>query len=138
MFMVTNCKIRAMKKFITSIFIAAAALSACNKINEPVAEVSDKVSFNIEAAMPQTRTALVENNGTYSAMWKAGDTYSIVEVGDGANKQNGTNGNPPHRSVSGKKQFDQNTQQCKGAEMGALAHPKLRNSQTEDVDHTIT
>ena len=90
MFMVTNCKIRAMKKFITSIFIAAAALSACNKINEPVAEVSDKVSFNIEAAMPQTRTALVENNGTYSAMWKAGDTYSIVEVGDGANKQNGT------------------------------------------------
>lgn len=78
-----------MKKIITSI-LALAALVGCSKVDNAVVNNADNITFGISATMPQTRTELVNTNGSYGAIWKAGDTFSIIEVGDGANKQNGT------------------------------------------------
>ena len=81
---------QSMKKIITTI-LAASALFACQQpAEELLPNNTDMVSFNIEASSPVVRTALVEENGTYGAVWTKGDTYAVIEVGDGANKQNGT------------------------------------------------
>ena len=78
-----------MRKIITSI-LSLAVLVGCSKMDEQVVNRADNVTFGISASMPDTRTELINKNGKYGAIWKAGDTFSVIEVGDGANKQNAT------------------------------------------------
>ena len=74
-------KCRAMKKFITSILIAAAALTACSQgeditINNP----EGKVAFSATVDAPQSRSVLVEEAGKYHAEWVAGDYLELYEI----------------------------------------------------------
>lgn len=74
-------KCRAMKKFITSILIAAAALTACSQgediiINNP----EGKVAFSAIVDAPQSRSVLVEEAGKYHAEWVAGDYLELYEI----------------------------------------------------------
>lgn len=73
-------KCRAMKKFITSILIAAAALTACTKSDEVTLNNPDKVSFTATAELPQSRSVLVEEAGKYHAEWVAGDYLELYEI----------------------------------------------------------
>lgn len=70
-----------MKKFITSILIAAAALTACSK-SEPITPniENNKVILQANIDAPQSRSVLVENNGKYTAEWVAGDYIELFEI----------------------------------------------------------
>lgn len=74
-------KCRAMKKFITSILIAAAALTACSK-SEPITPniENNKVTLQATINAPQSRSVLVENSGKYTAEWVAGDYIELYEI----------------------------------------------------------
>lgn len=80
--MVTNYKMcSAMKKFITSMLIAAAALTACSKGEDiTINNSSDKVSFSATVDAPQSRSVLVEDAGKYHAEWVAGDYLELFEI----------------------------------------------------------
>lgn len=80
--MVTNYKMcSAMKKFITSMLIAAAALTACSKGEDIIINnSSDKVSFSATVEAPQSRSVLVEEAGKYHAEWVAGDYLELFEI----------------------------------------------------------
>ena len=80
--MVTNYKMcSAMKKFITSMLIAAAALTACSKGEDIIINnSSDKVSFSATVEAPQSRSVLVEDAGKYHAEWVAGDYLELFEI----------------------------------------------------------
>lgn len=80
--MVTNYKMcSAMKKFITSMLIAAAALTACSKGEDIIINnSSDKVSFSATVDAPQSRSVLVEDAGKYHAEWVAGDYLELFEI----------------------------------------------------------
>lgn len=82
MIMVTNYKMcSAMKKFITSMLIAAAALTACSKGEDIIINnSSDKVSFSATVEAPQSRSVLVEDAGKYHAEWVAGDYLELFEI----------------------------------------------------------
>lgn len=82
MIMVTNYKMcSAMKKFITSMLIAAAALTACSKGEDiTINNSSDKVSFSATVDAPQSRSVLVEDAGKYHAEWVAGDYLELFEI----------------------------------------------------------
>lgn len=74
-------KCRAMKKFITTMLIAAAALTACSQseditINNP----EGKVAFLATVDAPQSRSVLVEEAGKYHAEWVAGDYLELYEI----------------------------------------------------------
>ena len=74
-------KCRAMKKFITTMLIAAAALTACSQseditINNP----EGKVAFSATVDAPQSRSVLVEEAGKYHAEWVAGDYLELYEI----------------------------------------------------------
>jgi hypothetical protein len=73
-------KCRAMKKFITSILIAAAALTACSKSEEITLNTPDKVTFTAIATAPESRSVLVEEAGKYHAEWVAGDYLELYEI----------------------------------------------------------
>lgn len=74
-----------MRKIITTI-LAATALFACQKAEDVNAPVNDTVTFNITAQMPDTRTELMEKNGVYGAIWKAGDTFKVNEIYDASSR----------------------------------------------------
>lgn len=75
-----------MRKIITTI-LAATALFACQKAEDVVnTPVNDTVTFNITAQMPETRTELMEKNGVYGAIWKAGDTFKVSEILDASSR----------------------------------------------------
>ena len=79
---VTNYKkCRAMKKFITSILIAAAALTACSK-SEPITPniENNKIILQANIDAPQSRSVLVEKDGKYTAEWVAGDYIELYEI----------------------------------------------------------
>ena len=80
--MVTNYKMcSAMKKFITSMLIAAAALTACSQGEDIIINnSSDKVSFSATVEAPQSRSVLVEDAGKYHAEWVAGDYLELFEI----------------------------------------------------------
>ena len=70
-----------MKKFITSMLIAAAALTACSKGEDIIINnSSDKVSFSATVEAPQSRSVLVEDAGKYHAEWVAGDYLELFEI----------------------------------------------------------
>ena len=73
-------KCRAMKKFITSILIAAAALTACSKSEDITLNTSEKVTFSATAEYQQSRSVLVEEAGKYHAEWVAGDYVELYEI----------------------------------------------------------
>ena len=57
-------------------FLAAAALVSCQKSEEFTARKT--ISLSAELSQPATgRTALVENEGVYSAIWKSGDKLTL-------------------------------------------------------------
>lgn len=73
----------AMKKIVLSMVVAAAALVGCQK-SEDFA-TGKTISLSAEMSQPETgRTALVENEGVYSAIWKSGDKLTLFELADGA------------------------------------------------------
>lgn len=82
MIMVMNYKkCRAMKKFITSILVAAAAFTACSQSEEITINNSEgKVVFSATADAPQSRSVLVEEAGKYHAEWVAGDYLELYEI----------------------------------------------------------
>lgn len=88
-------KCRAMKKFITSILIAAAALTACSKSEEIIINNPEgKVALLATVDAPQSRSVLVEEAGKYHAEWVAGDyleLYEITITGDTKKKANNPN-----------------------------------------------
>ncbi|MBR0335812.1 MAG: hypothetical protein IIX34_02985 [Alistipes sp.] len=70
-----------MKKFITSILIAAAALTACSKSEEITPNIiQDKVVLSATIDAPQSRSVLVEEAGKYHAEWVAGDYLELYEI----------------------------------------------------------
>lgn len=89
--MVQNSKnITAMRKFITSILIAAAAMTACVQNDEVVVpNNNDKITFTATVTAPETRTVLVQDDAdTYHAEWAVGDAikiYAIATPGKGEN-----------------------------------------------------
>lgn len=91
MIMVMNYKkCRAMKKFITSILVAAAAFTACSQSEDITINNSEgKVVFSATADAPQSRSVLVEEAGKYHAEWVAGDYLELYEitVTDGTSKK---------------------------------------------------
>ena len=85
-------KCRAMKKFITSILIAAAALTACSKSEEITLNTHNKVTFTATATAPESRSVLVEEAGKYHAEWVAGDYLELYEITiTGGTKKKGNN-----------------------------------------------
>ncbi len=87
-------KCRAMKKFITSILIAAAALTACSKSEEITLNTPNKVTFTATAELPESRSVLVEEAGKYHAEWVAGDYVELYEISiTGGTKKKANNPN---------------------------------------------
>ena len=74
---------RAMKKIYAMIFVAAATLAGCQNYNDSLENNSSKikVTANVDVA-EVSRTALVQNDGVYSATWKAGDAIALIELAD--------------------------------------------------------
>ena len=74
-------KCRAMKKFITSMLVAAAALTACSQVEQITPNISqDKVTLQAVVDAPQSRSVLVEEAGKYHAEWVAGDYLELYEI----------------------------------------------------------
>lgn len=69
-------KCSTMRKFITTMLIAAAAFTACVQNDEVVVpNNNDKITFTATVTAPQTRTVLVEEGGKFHAEWVAGEDY---------------------------------------------------------------
>ena len=74
-------KCRAMKKFITSILIAAAALTACSESEQITPNIqNNKITLQATIDAPQSRSVLVEEAGKYHAEWVAGDYVELYEI----------------------------------------------------------
>lgn len=86
MIMKTNSKkCSTMRKFITTMLIAAAAFTACVQNDEVVVpNNNDKITFTATVTAPQTRTVLVEEGGKFHAEWQNDDVIEVFEVRDGA------------------------------------------------------
>lgn len=81
----TSKKCSTMRKFITTMLIAAAAFTACVQNDEVVVpNNNDKITFTATVTAPQTRTVLVEEGGKFHAEWQNDDVIEVFEVRDGA------------------------------------------------------
>ena len=81
--MVQNFKtITAMRKFITSILIAAAAMTACVQNDDFVVNnTNDTITLTAQVSAPEARTVLVDDgDDVYHAEWAVGDKVNIYEV----------------------------------------------------------
>ena len=81
--MVQNFKtITAMRKFITSILIAAAAMTACVQNDDFVVNnTNDTITLTAQVSAPEVRTVLVDDgDDVYHAEWAVGDEVRIYEV----------------------------------------------------------
>ena len=108
--MVQNSKnITAMRKFITSILIAAAAKTAC-VLNDDfvVNNTNDTITLTAHITAPEARTVLVDDgDDVYHAEWAVGDEVRIYEVlspgaGDNPRKKNEDNENTIKLTEGGK------------------------------------
>lgn len=86
--MVLNSKkCSTMRKFITTMLIAAAAFTACVQNDEVVVPNNNEtVSVTVNLTNPDTRTVLVEEDGKFHAEWKAGDGITLYQVTDMASR----------------------------------------------------
>lgn len=76
-------KCSTMRKFITTMLIAAAAFTACVQNDEVVVpNNNDKITFTATVTAPQTRTVLVEEGGKFHAEWQNDDVIEVFEVTD--------------------------------------------------------
>ena len=81
-----------MKKIITTILIAAAALTACVQNNDEIIVKNEKISFSANLNAPESRTVLVEQDGKFHAEWTAGDHIELFEVtNNGGTTKKGNN-----------------------------------------------
>lgn len=83
-------KCSTMRKFITTMLIAAAAFTACVQNDEVVVpNNNDKITFTATVTAPESRTVLVQDDAdTYHAEWAEGDAikiYAIATPGEGSN-----------------------------------------------------
>ena len=79
-----------MRKFITSILIAAAAMTACVQNDDFVVNnTNDTITLTAHVTAPEARTVLVDDGDeVYHAEWAVGDKvriYEVVAPGDGDN-----------------------------------------------------
>ena len=59
------------------------ACVACSESSESIDTIAGKAVFRLETAVPDARTELTTaENGRYKAIWKAGDSYAVVQVTD--------------------------------------------------------
>ena len=108
--MVQNSKnITAMRKFITSILIAAAAMTACVQNDDFVVNnTNDTITLTAHITAPEVRTVLVDDgDDVYHAEWAVGDEVRIYEVlspgaGDNPRKKNEDNENTIKLTEGGK------------------------------------
>lgn len=85
--MVLNSKkCSTMRKFITTMLIAAAAFTACVQNDDFVINNDETVSVTVNLTNPDTRTVLVEEDGKFHAEWKAGDGITLYQVTDMASR----------------------------------------------------
>lgn len=75
-------KCSTMRKFITTMLIAAAAFTACVQNDEVVVpNNNDKITFTATVTAPESRTVLVQDDAdTYHAEWAEGDVVNIYEA----------------------------------------------------------
>ena len=80
--MVLNSKtITAMRKFITSILIAAAAMTACVQNDDFVVNnTNDTITLTAHVAAPEVRTTLIGEGNSYHAEWNEGDEVEVFEI----------------------------------------------------------
>ena len=76
-----NYNLRIMRRLIIYILVCV-ALCACSESNSEVDSTQQKVLFNIEVSAPDTRTALVNEDGKYKAIWKEGDFYIVAQIAE--------------------------------------------------------
>ena len=76
-----NYNLRSMRRLIIYILVCV-ALCACSESNSEVDSTQQKVLFNIEVSAPDTRTALVNEDGKYKAIWKEGDFYIVAQIAE--------------------------------------------------------
>ena len=71
--------ITAMRKFITSILIAAAAMTACVQNDDFVVNnTNDTITLTAHVTAPEARTVLVDDGDeVYHAEWAVGDKVRI-------------------------------------------------------------
>ena len=108
--MVQNSKnITAMRKFITSILIAAAVMTACVQNDDFVVNnTNDTITLTAHITAPEARTVLVDDgDDVYHAEWAVGDEVRIYEVlspgaGDNPRKKNEDNENTIKLTEGGK------------------------------------
>ena len=96
-----------MRKFITTMLIAAAAFTACVQNDEVVVpNNNDKITFTATVTAPETRTLLVQDDAdTYHAEWAEGDAINIYEAvspGKGSNPRIKTDSDDPVIITAGK------------------------------------
>lgn len=102
--MVQNFKnITAMRKFITSILIAAAAMTACVQNDDFVVNnTNDTITLTAHVSVPEARTVLVDDgDDVYHAEWAVGDEVRIYEV-----VAPGTNDNPRKKNEDNEKTIE--------------------------------
>ena len=59
------------------------ACVACSESSESIDTIAGKAVFRLETAVPDARTELTTaEDGRYKAIWKAGDSYAVVQVAD--------------------------------------------------------
>lgn len=100
MTMVKSKKCSAMRKFITTMLIAAATFTACVQNDYVIVPNNNgKITFTAAIEAPETRTVLVGGgNDTYHAEWAAGDEINIYEV---INSDTNDSGREKTKAMSG-------------------------------------
>lgn len=100
-------KCSTMRKFITTMLIAAAAFTACVQNDEVVVpNNNDKITFTATVTAPESRTVLVQDDAdTYHAEWAEGDAINIYEAvspGKNSNPRIKTDSDDPVIITAGK------------------------------------
>ena len=77
----TSKKCSAMRKFITTMLIAAAAFTACVQNDDNIVVNTDnKITFTAQLNAPESRTVLVKEGNKFHAEWCVGDRVELFEI----------------------------------------------------------